>query len=60
MVNSICDCCDERPAIRKVFLYGIETLICAECAGDDDDDDFDPYEAAGESRFGLPGGGRSL
>jgi len=24
------------------------------------DEDFDPYEAAGESRFGLPGGGRSL
>lgn len=25
-----------------------------------EDDDFDPYEAAGESRFGLPGGGKSL
>lgn len=23
-------------------------------------DDFDPYEAAGESPFGLPGGGKSL
>lgn len=26
----------------------------------DGDEHFDPYEAAGESRFGLPGGGRSL
>lgn len=25
-----------------------------------EDHDFDPYEAAGESRFGLPGGGHSL
>ena len=32
--------------------------ICAE--EPEEDEDFDPYEAAGESPFGLPGGGTSL
>jgi len=27
---------------------------------EDGSEDFDPYEAIGESRFGLPGGGKSL
>lgn len=29
-------------------------------AEEEPEEDFDPYEAAGESRFGLPGGGKSL
>lgn len=35
---------------------------CEQCGYDPCrcDEEWDPYEAAGESRFGLPGGGKSL
>lgn len=43
----------ERPGKYECPFCG-EWLVPPELA---DGEDFDPYEAAGESRFGLPGGG---
>ena len=56
----------EKKAEEEVYACGycgkpIETgCYCSEKCARADDDDFDPYEAAGESRFSLPGGGNSL
>ena len=45
-------------------LHGPDTVgeHCLVCGTDReyDDGDYDPYEAAGESPFSLPGGGKSL
>jgi hypothetical protein len=55
--------------MRRCAKHGVEYCrhcVCPWCdeeAADDApyfDEDFDPYEAIGESRFGLPGGGKSL
>lgn len=36
---SDCDVCDERPGARIVWVHGIETVVCAVCAGDEIEED---------------------
>jgi hypothetical protein len=31
-----CDVCDQRPGIRSITAYGIETWTCAACLGEDE------------------------
>jgi hypothetical protein len=68
----LCDCCGGQGFVEYGHPNAPEaerTEKCEHCDGTgfiliDDaepvDEDWDPYEAAGESRFSLPGGGNSL
>jgi hypothetical protein len=31
-----CDVCDQRPGIRSITAYGIETWACVACLGEDE------------------------
>jgi len=52
--------------VRDLEYFAEDSNFCPDCGREWAqcrcvvDQDWDPYEAAGESRFGLPGGGRSL
>jgi hypothetical protein len=32
-----CDICDKRPGVRKTFVCGIETLVCEQCSGNEEE-----------------------
>jgi hypothetical protein len=44
---ALCDCCDERPGVRTVVAFGIETWVCDPCSGETDPD---PYGEMAEAR----------
>lgn len=36
-----CDVCGREAELRRVIAYGIETMACGDCLGDDSDADLD-------------------
>jgi hypothetical protein len=37
IITGECDCCGKDRELRRVIAYGIETMVCGDCLGGDDD-----------------------
>lgn len=34
-----CDVCNDRPGVRTLYPYGIQTWVCGKCSGDEDEEE---------------------